>query len=272
MSNYRKNNPVALVTGASSGIGLAVAERLTDAGYRVYGTSRRPENAGKFRFSMLTLDVTSSVSADAIVSELIAREGSIDLLVNNAGFGLEPAAAEESSISQVQALFDTNFMGVVRMTRAVLPHMRAHGKGRIINIGSVLGLVPMPYMAFYAASKHAVEAYTEALDHEIRTANIRASVIEPAYIRTQFEANNVPPDEPLDVYKALRKTLKRAVSDAMKTADEPDVVAKVVVNAAQDTKPRLRYTAGKTATKLAFMRRFMPAALLDAGIRKSLGL
>lgn len=268
----KNTNPVALVTGASSGIGLAVAERLSEAGYRVYGTSRRQAEEGRFRCRMLTLDVTSDASVDAAVSELVAREGRIDLLVNNAGFGLEPAAAEESSMTQAQVLFDTNFMGVVRMTRAVLPQMRAQGAGRIINIGSVLGLVPMPYVALYAASKHAVEGYTEALDQEVRTAGIRASVIEPAYTRTQFEANNVPPDAPLDENQALRNTLKQVVSDAMKTADEPDVVARVVVSAAQDNRPRLRYTAGKTAAKLAFMRRFMPASLLDAGIRKSLGL
>ncbi|MBA8867109.1 NAD(P)-dependent dehydrogenase (short-subunit alcohol dehydrogenase family) [Pantoea agglomerans] len=268
----KNNNPVALVTGVSSGIGLAVAEKLTDAGYRVYGTSRRPAEAGRFRFRMLTLDVTSDASVDAAVSELIAREGRIDLLVSNAGFGLEPAAAEESSMAQAQALFDTNFMGVVRMNRAVLPQMRAQGSGRIINIGSVLGLVPMLYVALYAASKHAVEGYTEALDHEVRTVGIHASVIEPAYTRTQFEANNVVPDAPRDENKALRQKLKQVVSDAMKMADEPGVVAQVVVSAAQDSRPRLRYTAGKTAAKLAFMRRFMPVSLLDAGIRKSLGI
>lgn len=268
----KTNNPVALVTGASSGIGLAVAERLTEAGYRVYGTSRRQAEEGRFPFSMLMLDVTSDASVDVAVRELIAREGHIDLLINNAGFGLEPAAAEESSMTQAQALFDTNFMGVVRMTRAVLPHMRTQKKGRIINISSILGIVPMPYMALYAASKHAVEGYTEAMDHEVRTVGIRASVIEPAYTRTQFETNNVPPDAPLEIYQALRRNLKQVVSEAMKSADKPDVVAKVVVNAAQDTQPRIRYTAGKMATKLTFLRRFLPSSLLDSGIRKSLGL
>lgn len=270
--NMKNNHPVALVTGTSSGIGLAVAERLTEAGYRVYGTSRRQPEEGRFRFSMLALDVTCDASVDAAVRELITREGRIDLLVNNAGFGLEPAAAEESSMAQAQTLFNTNFMGVVRMTRTVLPHMREQKKGRIINISSILGVVPMPYVALYAASKHAVEGYTEALDHEVRTAGIRASVIEPAYTQTQFEANNVPPDAPLEIYQKLRRTLKIVVSETMKTADEPDVVAHVVVNAAQTDRPRIRYTAGKMAKKMAFLRRFMPPSLLDSGIRKSLGL
>lgn len=268
----KENSLVALVTGASSGIGLAVAEKLCEAGYNVYGTSRRSVKLGHFRFSMLKLDVTSDESVNDAVSELIMREGRIDLLVNNAGYGLEPAAAEESSMSQAKGLFDTNFMGVVRMTRAVLPHMRARKQGRIINIGSVLGLVPMPYVALYAASKHAVEGYTEALDHEVRAAGIRVSVIEPAYTRTQFETNNVPPDAPMAIYKMRRQALKKIVSDAMKTADSPELIARVVVRAAQDSRPHLRYTAGKTAAKLAFMRRFMPASVLDAGIRKSLGL
>lgn len=268
----KNNNPVALITGASSGIGLAVAERLNEAGYKVYGTSRRQAEEGQFRFSMIVLDVTSDASVELTVRELIALEGRIDLLVNNAGFGLEPAAAEESSTLQAQALFDTNFMGVVRMTRAVLPHMREQKKGRIINISSILGVMPMPYVALYAASKHAVEGYTEALDHEVRTAGIRASVIEPAYTRTQFEANNVPPDAPLEIYQSLRRTLKRVVNETMKTADAPNVVAQVVVHAAQTDRPRIRYTAGKMAKKLAFLRRFMPSSLLDSGIRKNLGL
>lgn len=265
-------NPVALITGASSGIGLAVAKRLTEAGYKVYGTSRRQIEAGQFPFSMRVLDVTSDASVDLLVRQLISSEGRIDLLINNAGIGLEPAAAEESSTLQAQMLFDTNFMGVVRMTRAVLPHMREQKKGRIINISSILGIVPMPYAALYTASKHAVEGYTEALDHEVRTAGIRACVIEPAYTRTQFEANNVPADAPLDIYLNLRRTLKRTVNEAIKTADEPDVVAQVVVHAAKADRPRIRYTAGKTAKKLAFLRRFMPSSLLDSGIRKNLGL
>lgn len=130
----------------------------------------------------------------------------------------------------------------------------------------------MPYVALYAASKHAVKGYTGALDHEMRTAGIRLSVIEPAYTRTQFEANNVSPDAPLEIYQELRRTLMQLMKEAMKTADEPDTVARVVVNAAQDPRPRLRYTAGKVAAQLAFMRRFMPASLLDSGIRKNLGL
>jgi NAD(P)-dependent dehydrogenase (short-subunit alcohol dehydrogenase family) len=122
---------IALVTGASSGIGEATAERLATAGYKVYGTSRRGAEAGKRSFEMLPLDVTSDESVEAAVSEVMRRDGRIDLLVNNAGFGVAPAGAEESSIDQARSIFETNFFGLIRMTRAVMPHMRRQGSGRI---------------------------------------------------------------------------------------------------------------------------------------------
>src|SRR5215216_1380823 len=192
---------IALVTGASSGIGQATAERLAQAGYKVYGTSRRAAQAGAQSFEMLPLDVTNDESVAAIVTELVRREGRIDLLVNNAGFSVAPAGAEESSIEQARSIFDTNFFGAVRMTRAVVPHMRHQGGGRIINIGSVLGFLPMPYGALYAATKHAVEGYSESLDHELRTRGIRVSVIEPAYTKTQFDANFLEADAKVDEYR-----------------------------------------------------------------------
>ena len=266
------NIPVALVTGASSGIGAATAKQLTKAGYKVYGTSRRGIQAAQSTITMLALDVTDDASVSAAVNELIQLEGRIDLLVNNAGFGITPAGAEESSLEQAQALFDTNFFGIVRMTRAVVPHMRRQGRGRIINIGSILGVVPMPYIALYAASKHAVEGYSEALDHELRTRGIRVAVIEPAFTKTQFEANNIEPDAKLDEYQNVRTSLAKVFSQSMANADDPDVVAKVVVKAASTARPRLRYTAGVAAGRLSLLRAFAPAGILDAGIRKSLQL
>src|SRR6185312_5269421 len=184
----RSKKSTALVTGASSGIGKATAERLATAGYTVYGTSRRGAQANQQPFAMLSLDVTRNESVEAVVKEVIRLEGHIDLLVNNAGFGVAPAGAEESSIEQAQAIFDTNFFGMVRMTRAVVPHMRRQGAGRVINIGSIFGFLPMPYMALYVATKHAIEGYSESLDHELRTRGIRVSVIEPANTSTQFDA------------------------------------------------------------------------------------
>src|SRR5216110_68521 len=195
---------IALVTGASSGIGEATAKRLATAGYNVYGTSRHGAQPGPRSFAMLPLDVTSDESVEAAVKELIRRDGRIDLLVNNAGFGVAPAGAEESSIDQARSIFETNFFGLVRMTRAVVPHMRRQGNGRIINIGSVLGFLPMPYGALYAATKHAVEGYSESLDHELRGQGIRVSIVEPAYTKTQFDSNFLEPDAKLDAYRDIR--------------------------------------------------------------------
>src|SRR5213596_3276103 len=262
----------ALVTGASSGIGEATAERLAMAGYKVYGTSRRAAKASERSFELLPLDVTSDESVEAAVREVLRAEGRIDLLVNNAGFSVAPAGAEESSIEQARSIFDTNFFGIVRMTRAVVPHMRFQGSGRIINIGSVLGFLPAPYMALYSATKHAVEGYSESLDHELRTRGIRVSVIEPAYTKTQFDANFVEPDSKLDEYREARAALGERVKEVMAVADEPGVVADVVLEAASAARPKLRYTAGGLANRLRLLRRFAPAGLVDAGIRKDLRL
>jgi len=213
-----------------------------------------------------------AVSVDAAVRELIRREGRIDLLVNNAGFGVAPAAAEESSIEQAKAIFDTNFFGLIRMTRAVVPHMRRQGSGRIINIGSVLGFLPMPYGALYAASKHAVEGYSESLDHELRTRGIRVSVIEPAYTKTQFDANLMAADAKIDEYREVRMLQGAVLKQVMAKGDEPAVVAEVVLKAATAARPNLRYTAGGLANRLRLLRRFAPAGLVDAGLRKDLRL
>lgn len=268
----RINTRIALVTGASSGIGEATAERLARAGYKVYGTSRRGAQAGRRSFEMLALDVTSDESVEAAVGDVMRHDGRIDLLVNNAGFGVAPAGAEESSIDQARSIFETNFFGLVRMTRAVLPHMRRQGSGRIINIGSVLGFLPMPYGALYSATKHAVAGYSESLDHELRTRGVRVSVIEPAYTNTAFDANFMEPDAKLDEYREARAGVSKRVKEVMPVAEQPGVVADTVLRAADAAHPKVRYTAGRLAKRLHLLRRFAPAGLVDAGIRKDLRL
>jgi NAD(P)-dependent dehydrogenase (short-subunit alcohol dehydrogenase family) len=262
----------AIVTGASSGIGEATAERLAKAGYKVYGTSRRPAEARKRGFSMLPLDVTNDASVEAAVAEVLRLEGRIDLLVNNAGVGVSPGAAEETSMQQARSLFETNFFGLIRMTRAVVPHMRRLGSGRIINIGSVVGFLPMPFGALYAATKHAVEGYSESLDHELRSRGIRVSVIEPAYTRTQFDTNLLQPDSKLDEYHQDRAVAGEVLEQAMAAGDQPGVVADVVLKAASAPRPALRYTAGGLAKRLRLLRRFAPASILDNGLRKDFRL
>jgi NAD(P)-dependent dehydrogenase (short-subunit alcohol dehydrogenase family) len=270
MSNIKSK--VALVTGASSGIGEATAVRLAKAGYEVYGTSRRGAQGRQRSFEMLALDVTNDESVAAVVRDVIRLDGRIDLLVNNAGFGVSPAGAEESSIAQAQSIFDTNFFGTVRMTSAVVPHMRLQQSGRIINIGSVLGFLPMPYMALYAATKHAIEGYSESLDHELRTKGVRVSVIEPAYTKTGFDANALEPDSKHDDYREIRAALAVKIKELVETGDDPSVVAEVVLKAASAAQPKLRYTAGGLANRLRLLRRFAPAGVMDAGVRKDFGL
>jgi NAD(P)-dependent dehydrogenase (short-subunit alcohol dehydrogenase family) len=216
--------------------------------------------------------VTSDDSVEATITEVLRLEGRIDLLVNNAGFGVAPAGAEESSIEQARSIFETNFFGLVRVTRAVVPHMRHQGGGRIINIGSVLGFLPAPYMALYAATKHAIEGYSESLDHELRTRGIRVSVIEPAYTKTQFGANLLQADAQLDEYREDRAALGKRLKEVIEAADEPGVVADVVLKAAVAARPKLRYTAGALARRLRLLRRFAPGGLIDTGIRKDLRL
>lgn len=257
---------VALVTGASSGIGLITARALAGAGYRVFGTSRRAIPAAP-GITMLVCDVSSDASVQAMVATLLEQTGRIDLLVNNAGIGLL-GAAEESSIAQAQALFDVNLFGVARVVNALLPAMRAQRSGRIINMSSVLGLIPAPYNAYYAASKHALEGYTESLDHEVRALGIRAVLVEPGVTRTAFEENLSRADQPLAAYAAERQRSEQLMRLWVSSGDAPELVAATVLKAAADARPRLRYAAGKQSRQVSSLRRFMPERLVDTMLRK----
>jgi NAD(P)-dependent dehydrogenase (short-subunit alcohol dehydrogenase family) len=264
-----KRSPVVLVTGVSSGIGRAVADAFAAKGFEVFGTSRNPRTTQPVAgVELVQLDVTDDASVAAAVSTVVQRAGRIDIVVNNAGAGVF-GAAEETSIAQAQQLFDTNFFGLVRLTREVLPYLRAQRSGRIINIGSVLGFLPSPYGSLYAASKHAVEGYSESVDHETREFGVRVAVVEPGYTSTSFEANATDADSPLDSYAAVREHVKQVIAKAVRAGDDPAVVARVVLKAATSRRPKLRYPAGPLARRLSLLKRFAPAALLDNGIRKA---
>jgi len=257
-----KTGQVALVTGASSGIGEAAARALVGAGFTVYGTSRRAtpgEKRGEVVF--LPLDVTDDESVADAVREVLDRSGRIDVLVNN-------AAAEESSVEQARALFETNLFGSIRMMRAVLPHMREQRSGRIINVSSVVGLIPVPYMALYASSKHALEGYSESVDHEVREHGVRVLLVEPGFTKTSFDANLAAADTPLPLYAEQRKIVDAGLVDALKTGDEPSIVGHAVVAAATDERPKLRYPAGKAARRVSKARRYAPTTVFDKQIRK----
>jgi len=267
-----KNDPgVALVTGASSGIGHATAKALQNAGYRVFGTSRRAVIGRSDGITMLTCDVTDDRSVAKLVENVLADAGRIDLLVNNAGIGLF-GGAEESSTAQAQALFDVNVFGVLRVTNAVLPIMRRQGKGRIVNLSSVQGFIPAPYFALYASTKHAVEGYSESLDHELRPFGIRIVLVEPAYTRTSFEENLAKPDQLLGIYDAARAGMTETVRKAMEKGDTPEAIAQTVLAAATDSTPKRRYAAGKLARQVSLLRRFVPPSAFDKSLRKQLGL
>jgi short-subunit dehydrogenase len=261
----------AIVTGASSGIGRASAEALARAGFKVFGTSRRVTGDGPSNVSMQICDVTDDAAVNSLVATVLAQSGRIDVLVNNAGIGLI-GGAEESSILQAQRLFDVNVFGVARVVNAVLPVMRSQKMGRIINMSSILGLIPSPFNAFYASTKHAVEGYSESLDHEVRNFGIRVVLVEPGVTRTSFEDNLTRVDRPMSVYDAARKSSEALMREWVEAGDSPDVVAATVVKAATAIKPKLRYSAGKQSSQVRSLRRYFPEVVVDKILRKQLGL
>ncbi|WP_245263444.1 oxidoreductase [Azorhizobium doebereinerae] len=260
----------ALVTGASGGIGLTTALALRKAGYRVFGTSRRAEPSAEPGITMLQCDVTDDASVAGVVESVLAQTGRIDVLVNNAGFGIA-GGAEESSIEQARMLFEVNVFGLIRMVRAVLPAMRAQGRGRIVNISSVFGFMPAPYMALYAATKHAVEGYSESLDHEVRVFGVRVVLIEPANTATAFDKNLARADQPLEPYAGARSDNEVLMGEMMKTGDAPETIAAAIVAAAEAKTPKRRYAPG-SARQLSLARRFAPSGVFDKSLRKQMRL
>ncbi|MCM2435117.1 oxidoreductase [Agrobacterium rosae] len=265
------NRSVAVVSGAASGIGLATAKALLLAGYRVFGTSRKARAGSSAGITMLECDVTDSASVASMVAEVVNQAGRIDVFVNNAG-GALIGGAEESSVEQAQALFDLNVFGIIRVTNEVLPITRQQRSGRIINISSVVGFIPSPFSALYAATKHAVEGYSESLDHEVRSLGIRVLLVEPAFTNTALDHNATQPDRMTSVYDQGRKSTEALWNTAIKAGDAPELVAEAVVKAATARSPKLRYPATKAARQLHFLRRFVPASAFDKSLRKQMKL
>ena len=240
---------VALVTGASSGIGKATAIALAGAGFQVIGTSRNTARVtAPAGVTYLDLDVTSDESVASVVKQVIDRFGQIDVLVNNAGVGAN-GAAEEFSVARTQDVFDINVYGIMRMTKAVLPQMRAQRRGRVINVSSLSGFVPSPFMAIYTSTKHAVEGYSGSLDHEVREHGVRILLVEPGPINTPFGDHSVQGDTPMPLYAPGRRTFDEVLAKNTSGGDDPAVVAKVIVAAATDRNPKLRRTAGLDSRK-----------------------
>jgi NAD(P)-dependent dehydrogenase (short-subunit alcohol dehydrogenase family) len=264
---------VALVTGAFGGIGRPCAERLVKAGFRVFGTSRQPVAASEAgNIEPCQLDVTSDVSVRNCVAELMQKAGRIDVLVNNSGVVLQIGAVEETLPGDAKELFEINLFGAMRMCRAVLPHMRAQGRGRIINVGSLGGFSPMPFQATYCASKHALRGLTLALDHEVRRLGIRASVVEPGFVHTEIGDHALGRADRQTVYEDDRRKALDAVQQALANGMSSDDVARVVVSAATTWLPRTRYKAGWQSIGAALACNFLPSRVFDWGVRKTFNL
>jgi NAD(P)-dependent dehydrogenase (short-subunit alcohol dehydrogenase family) len=268
MSNPQQ---VVFVTGVSSGIGRATAQRFAQRGCRVFGSVRNTSKAQAIPgVELVEMDVRDDASVRRAVDAIVAQAGRFDVLVNNAG-GTLLGAVEETSVPEAQALFDTNVFGILRTTHAVLPHMRQQRAGRIINVSSVLGFLPAPYMGLYAASKHAVEGLSESLDHEVRPFGIRVVLVEPSYTKTNLDLNAPQAAGLIDAYASDRNRASQAIVRSVQKAPTPDGVAATIVYAAFNAWT-MRHTPKGEASLLRKLRRFMPAGPVDASLRKNFGL
>ncbi|KQZ45315.1 oxidoreductase [Duganella sp. Root1480D1] len=262
---------VVVVTGVSSGIGRATAEKFAQRGCRVFGTVRAiPSTSPLDGVELVEMDVRNDASVKQAFQLIVARAGRIDVLVNNAGVTIV-GAVEETSTAEAAALFDTNLFGILRTAQAVLPQMRAQRSGRIVNVSSVLGFLPAPYMGLYAASKHAVEGLSESLDHEVRQFGIRVTLVEPSFTRTNLDLNSPHAQSKITDYDRERGLATLAVANSVSGAPEPDSVAGTIVEAALGSWRMRRAPAGQ-ASLLSKLRRFMPAGPVDASLRKTFGL
>ena len=255
-------NPVALVTGASSGIGRAVAARLAGAGYTVFGTSRAPARATPLPgVTFLPLDVAEEASVSACVQSILGQEERLDLLVNNAGIAVM-GAVEETPMAVGRRLFETNFFGVIRVTQAVLPIMRRQRSGCIINVSSIAGLVPIPFAGFYSASKYAVEGLTEVLRAEVATLGIRVAMVEPGFFKTELIGEGTVSDAGIEDYDPVRKRVLGRLRAVEAAAPPPTAVADLVVRLARHPAPPLHNPVGKERI-FATLKRFLPAAMFE---------
>lgn len=265
------DDKVVIVTGVSSGIGRVAAEKFVQRGCQVFGTVRSITKAQPIPgVKFVEMDVRDDASVQRGIQSVIDQANRIDVLVNNAGM-MMLGAVEETSITEAASLFDTNVSGILRTAKAVLPHMRAQNSGRIINISSVLGFLPAPYLGLYAASKHAVEGLSESLDHEVRQFGIRVVLVEPAFTKTNLDANSPQAASLIPAYDNDRGKVSKAVNKNVSYTPEPDGVADTILDAAFG-KWRMRRQPKGQALLLSKLRRFLPACLVDSSLRKDFGL
>lgn len=256
------NDRVALITGASSGIGAASAARLAAAGFRTFGTSRSDDAEGPEGVTMLQLDVTDDASVASCVEEVLAQAERIDVLVNNAGFGIF-GAGEETSLDEAHAIFEVNLFGILRMCRAVLPGMRERRSGRIINIASGAGIVGVPFEALYSATKFAVMGMTESMRLELKPFDVHVCSVDPGFTQTNFEEAGRLPAEPIADYDEGREAFLESVRKHFEEGLSPDDVAAAVVHAATTKRPAVHDSVGPDTVLAEIGRRFMPRGVLE---------
>ena len=259
---------VVLVTGASSGLGHATAALLAERGYTVFGTSRSGFRSAGDSYKMLALDLQRVDSVRECISSLLKETGRLDVLVNNAGSPGPLGANEEVSLAQIKALFETNFFGTVELITNALPVMRKQGAGHIINVSSASAIVGTALVGAYAASKYALEGYTESLRFEVAPFNIHVSMIQPGPFKTNIMKNVAPPENPLDIYVDSGKALDGMNAMMAIRAHEPIEVAKAVHRIIVSKSPRLRYPVGTEAKILATAKRFLPYSILERLVKK----
>lgn len=261
-----------LLTGASSGIGAACATVLARRGFRVFGTSRSPRETGGDGVEWLAMDVCDEKSVERGVAELLSRAGRLDAAVCNAGFGIF-GSVEEVSLEAAQRQLDTNYFGVLRTLRAVLPPMRAAGRGRIVLMGSLAGRAPIPFQSHYSSSKAAVAALAEALYNEVRPFGLHVSLIEPGDIDTPFNEamtwERAAPDSP---YAEPMGRCEQVIRDSLPRAPGPEVVAELLARTLTRRRPRIRYTVGPDSTLVPIGRRLLPDWLSLRLIRSHFGI
>ena len=270
---------VALVTGASSGIGEATAIRLHEAGFLVYGVARRTDRMQDLRrlgIKTLSMDVTDEESTTFGIKQIVAETGGIDVLVNNAGYG-SYGAVEEVPLEEARRQFEVNLFGAARLIQLVLPEMRARRSGTIINITSMGGKIYTPFGAWYHGTKFALEALSDCLRLETKPFGIDVVVIEPGGIRTEWSgiaADHLRETSGHGAYADQAKAVANAFSSeaTAKRSSPPEVIAKTVTKAATARRPKTRYAVGSGAKPLIFLRRWLPDRAYDAFIRRVSGL
>src|ERR1700722_13468492 len=267
-----KNHRVVLVTGVSSGIGLACATHLAGRGFRVYGTSRRAAGNPVSNVTMLTADVTDDRSVSEAVAAVLEREQRVDIVGSNAGMGVA-GAVENTSIEEAKSQLEVNFFGAFRVCRAVLPAMRTQRSGYIVNIGSIGGLIAIPYQAMYSASKFALEGFSEALRMEVRPFGIRVVIIEPGAHKTALTQNRQFTEIPPEAYRKSFATALAKTAHDEQNGPGPEQIARLLHRVINQRNPRLRYTIGPAAQRAAvWLKRLPPYSLVEYVMRTYYGL